>query len=139
MENKITHNSEEGKYNIHGFIKKVFQKDTFNKLIEYISWRKNIQNQEDTNVPILSPTSINLDLTTNCTYSCTHCIDFKVKERKAFLSFDCLKKLIDYWYARDLKSVIIIGGGEPLIHPDFEDIVAYLKSKHLQGWEFQNE
>jgi len=43
-----------------------------------------------------------------------------------------IKKLINTWAENGLKSVIIIGGGEPTLHPDFEEIVSFLKSKGLE-------
>jgi len=39
-----------------------------------------------------------------------------------------VNKLIEH----GLKSVIVIGGGEPTVHPQFAEIVSFLKSKNLQ-------
>jgi wyosine [tRNA(Phe)-imidazoG37] synthetase (radical SAM superfamily) len=43
-----------------------------------------------------------------------------------------IKKLIDTLHSRGLLPVILIGGGEPTLHPDFEAVVEYIKSKGIQ-------
>lgn len=121
------------KYKIHNFIRKMFQKDVFDKLVEYIDWRIKRNKRLNVNYPLMSPVSINLDLTTACTYLCDHCVDAIVTRNKpSSLKIDNIKKLISRWVNECLKSAIVIGGGEPLLHPDFEEVIAFLKSKKLE-------
>jgi MoaA/NifB/PqqE/SkfB family radical SAM enzyme len=119
---------------IHNFIHKVLQKSIFRKLTEYVEWRIKVQNGEkEYAVPCLAPASINLDLATACNFDCTHCIDAFIKSKgEKLIPFEKVKAVIDYWTARGLKSIIVIGGGEPTVHPDFEEAILYIKSKKLQ-------
>ena len=43
-----------------------------------------------------------------------------------------LKQSLSHLIERGLKSVILIGGGEPTIYPGFEDIVRHLKAADIQ-------
>jgi MoaA/NifB/PqqE/SkfB family radical SAM enzyme len=83
-------------------------------------------------LPIFSPISINLDLTSACNFSCPFCVDSKLINAGKSLTLEDVKKTIDTLHAHGLLSVILIGGGEPTLHKDFEKIVLYLKSKRLQ-------
>lgn len=82
--------------------------------------------------PIHSPISINLDLTSACNYSCPFCVDSRLINVGKTLALEDIKKLIDTLHSYGLLSVILIGGGEPTLHPDFEVVVEYIKSKGIQ-------
>jgi hypothetical protein len=86
----------------------------------------------DSRPPAVGPISVNLDLTMACDYRCSHCID--VDQLNAGLKFDFseLEQTLDVMVGNGLRSVILIGGGEPTLHPDFERIVALVKSLGLQ-------
>ncbi len=45
---------------------------------------------------------------------------------------DTVKSSLDALQSQGLLSVILLGGGEPTLHRDFEEIVRYIKSKKLQ-------
>ena len=121
-----------GIYQIHNFIRKMFQEGLYDKLIEYInSCIKSRQGKSFEPVQI-NPVSINLDLISACNFYCDHCIDLDIIKNGYLLKFGNIKKLIEPWVKDGLRSVIIIGGGEPTLHPDFEEIIAFLKSKGLE-------
>lgn len=120
------------KYKIHNFIRKMFQEAVFDKLIEYIDSRIKAKRGECVKYNHIGPISINLDLTTACNFYCDHCVDLEIINNGHSLKLENIKKFISHWFNGGLKSVIVIGGGEPLLHQDFEEIITFLKSKGLE-------
>jgi len=86
----------------------------------------------DQGLPIFSPISINLDLTSACNFSCPFCVDSKLINAGKSLTFEDVKNTIGTLHSHGLLSVILIGGGEPTLHKDFREMVHYIKSKGLQ-------
>lgn len=76
--------------------------------------------------------SINLDLTTACDHACGHCVDDEVINTGPKYSGDNVLHTIDTLADRGLCSVILIGGGEPTLHPKFGDIVRHIKARRLE-------
>ncbi|MFC1482214.1 radical SAM protein [Myxococcota bacterium] len=75
--------------------------------------------------------SINLDISTDCNQRCRHCIDRRVTNTGRRLSYDVVRELLSWLVPRGLRSVILIGGGEPTLHPQFGEIVNLLKEHRL--------
>jgi hypothetical protein len=82
-------------------------------------------------MPDIAPLSINLDLTTACNYACDHCIDWDILNSKAKHEDQQLRDSIERMAERGLKSVILIGGGEPTLYPGFVSFVEFLKKLGL--------
>ena len=82
--------------------------------------------------PELAPISINLDLTTACNYRCDHCIDWDILNTKHRHDDGELRESLRSLRERGLRSVILIGGGEPTLYPGFESFVRFAKSLSLQ-------
>jgi len=117
----------------HDFGSKLRQDATLRRLKDYIQWqRKCNADTPDRELPLFSPISINLDLTTACNFSCPFCVDSKLINAGKSLTLEEVQKTIDTLHSHGLLSVILIGGGEPTLHKDFEKIVRYIKSKNLQ-------
>ena len=117
----------------HDFSSKLRQDGTFQRLKDYIQWqRKCDANAPDRGLPVFSPISINLDLTSACNFSCPFCVDSRLINAGKSLTLEEVKKTIDTLHSHGLLSVILIGGGEPTLHKDFGEIVRYIKSKRLQ-------
>ena len=114
---------------IHTFSKKLLQKSIFPRLKDYLYWRTG---KKDLDIAKTAPVSINLDLTTACNFQCPHCVDMELLNTGKILEWDYVQKLIRGWTKKGLKSVILIGGGEPTIYPHFEDTVRLLKELSLQ-------
>jgi len=117
----------------HDFSSKLRQDATYQRLIDYIQWqRKSNADTPNRELPMVSPVSINLDLTSACNFSCPFCVDSKLINAGKSLTLEEVQKTIDTLHSQGLLSVILIGGGEPTLHKDFGEIVRYLKSKRLQ-------
>lgn len=110
------------KFSIHNFSEKLLQKSIFPYLKAYLEKRGDN----------LAPISINLDLVTACNFKCPHCIDGDIINTGKMLDFQYVKNLIGKWSKNGLKSVILIGGGEPTLYPYFEEAVKFLKALSLQ-------
>lgn len=117
----------------HDFSAKLRQKSVIEHLKRYILWerrRRETGLKED--LPLLGPVSINLDLTSACNFRCPHCVDSGIINTGEALDLDNIKKSVDTLQDKGLLSVILIGGGEPTVHPDFEEIVRYTRGAGLQ-------
>jgi MoaA/NifB/PqqE/SkfB family radical SAM enzyme len=117
----------------HDFSSKLRQDATLQRLKDYIQWQRRCGvDASDQGLPIFSPISINLDLTSACNFSCPFCVDSKLINAGKNLALEEIKKTINTLHSYGLLSVILIGGGEPTLHKDFGEIVRYIKSKRLQ-------
>tara|TARA_X000000950_G_scaffold285158_1_gene390258 strand:- start:45 stop:1298 length:1254 start_codon:yes stop_codon:yes gene_type:complete len=126
---------------IHNFAKKFLQPSQFDNLKNYVNYQKIIRenkNNKDevskiiSKIPFVSPISINLDLTTSCNYACDHCIDLDILNNGIKFDYENLQKSLDQLIKNGLKSVIIIGGGEPTVSPYFYGVVKQLKEHKMQ-------
>lgn len=107
---------------IHQFGKKLLQKSIFPYFREYLLWQS-----KKGRAPEFAPISINLDLTTACNFQCPHCIDMDIINTGKMLDLAYIKALLADWGKKGLKSVILIGGGEPTLYPYFGEVVRFLK------------
>jgi pyruvate-formate lyase-activating enzyme len=122
---------------IHDFTGKLRQPSLREHLSAYVRWRRDLRaarasGQPDPTPPAIAPISINLDLTTACNYRCDHCIDWDILNTKHRHDEETLRSSINTMVERGLRSVILIGGGEPTIYPGFTDFVRFLKDLDLQ-------
>ena len=125
------------KKNIDDFSRKLRQKSAIGFLRDYINWQRKFRSGEinindKSFLPEFGPLFINLDLTTACSYSCPFCVDSKIINTGKIFTYKQIKKIIDTLGSHGLKSVLLIGGGEPTLHPNFGVTVKYLKKKKLQ-------
>jgi wyosine [tRNA(Phe)-imidazoG37] synthetase (radical SAM superfamily) len=122
---------------IHDFTAKLRQPSLREHVAEYLRWRRELlraraEGRPDPEPPAQAPISINLDLTTACNYRCDHCIDWDILNTKHRHDEETLRSSICTMVERGLRSVILIGGGEPTIYPGFPDFVRFLKDLELQ-------
>ena len=127
---------------LHDFMGKLRQPEVIENLKEYVRWQ--VQWREGyasgclglekalEAAPVRAPISINLDMTTACNYRCDHCVDMDILNKNINYEHDLLKDSLTYLGERGLRSVIIIGGGEPTAYKGFEDIVRHLKAMDIQ-------
>jgi len=75
------------------------------------------------------PISVELSLTNRCNIDCVYCSDLDLRKREGMgsdLRTDTLFPLFADLKAGGTRGVVIEGGGEPVIHPEFETIVHHL-------------
>jgi len=124
-------------HSIHDFTAKLRQPSLQGHVERYVQWRRAVEQarrsgQQEPKPPALAPISINLDLTTACNYRCTHCIDWDILNTKHKHREAELRRSMAQMAETGMRSVILIGGGEPTLYPGFADFVAYLKQLSLQ-------
>ena len=125
-------------HQFHNFGAKLMQESLWPHVVDYVHWQAAVRKAKETGQPVpdspnLSPISINLDLTTACNYRCDHCIDWDILNSGVKHDDKALRDSLAEMAQRGLKSVILIGGGEPTVHPRFADMVRYLKQDlHMQ-------
>ena len=125
---------------IHDFATKLTQPGARDALEHYVRWqveqRSNVKasdlGAEGAMVPDFAPISINLDLTTACNFACDHCVDLDILNTGIRYDHDRLMSSLELMAKRGLRSVIVIGGGEPTLYPKFAEVIRFLKELGLQ-------
>ena len=125
---------------IHDFGGKLCQPSLMQRLKDYVLWqvalRKGVAAGEQASDyfdrgPDAAPISINLDLTTACNFACDHCVDFDILNKGIRYDHEALLASLDLMCQKGLRSVILIGGGEPTVHPTFGEVVRFLKDRDV--------
>jgi wyosine [tRNA(Phe)-imidazoG37] synthetase (radical SAM superfamily) len=125
---------------IHDFATKLTLPGSREALEHYVRWQVALRTGKNTDateldptkVPDFAPISINLDLTTACNFECDHCVDLDILNTGIRFDHDQLLSSLELMTERGMKSVIVIGGGEPTLYPKFEEIIRFMKNLGLQ-------
>jgi pyruvate-formate lyase-activating enzyme len=123
---------------VHDFARKLRQDGARARLLDYVGWRREVGRAAAEGrspppaPPTLVPVSLNLDLTTACNYLCDHCIDFDTLNSGVSHRDEALRASLRTLAGGGLRSVILIGGGEPTLYPGFAPMVAHLKDLGLE-------
>ncbi|MEZ5989564.1 MAG: radical SAM protein [Planctomycetota bacterium] len=121
----------------HDFTAKLRQPALLPGVLDYVAWQRASRAAAKAGRPApafpdMAPLSINLDLTTACNYACDHCIDWDILNSPIKYDHQELLASLGHMADRGLRSVILIGGGEPTIYPGFVEVVRFLKQRGLQ-------
>lgn len=126
---------------IHDFAAKLTQPSTIHILKDYVRWsaawrKERAQGRTLDDLlrqpPDYAPISINLDLTTSCNYACDHCVDMDILNTGIRYDDEKLKDSLREMAGRGMRSVIVIGGGEPTVHPTFPQMIRHMKGLGLK-------
>jgi len=124
---------------IHDFAAKLRHEEILPRLKAYVEWQAFLrgtflpgEGQEPPAVPDYAPVSINLDLTTACNFACDHCVDAGILNTGIRYTHERLLDSLTVMAGKGLRSVIIIGGGEPTLYPRFGETVRHMKRLGLQ-------
>ncbi len=127
---------------IHDFASKLVQPNILPRVKEYVRWHARLRGAEASGdeaalrdlstVPEFAPVSINLDLTTACNYACDHCVDMDILNQPIKFDHSTLLDSIELMSRKGLRSVIVIGGGEPTVYPKFGEVIRFMKDLGLQ-------
>ncbi|RKY19571.1 MAG: hypothetical protein DRQ55_10290 [Planctomycetota bacterium] len=125
-------------HSIHDFSGKLRQPSLLASVQTYVNWQRELRAARKAGRPDpappaeQAPLSINLDLTTACNYRCDHCIDWDILNSKHKHDEEELLASLTEMAQRGMRSVIMIGGGEPTVHPRFVDVTTRLKQLDQQ-------
>ena len=122
----------DGAHDFHDFRSKLVQTSLLPQVVDYVRWQVGVRQAQAAGTeppvpPDAAPVSINLDLTTACNYQCDHCIDWDILNTGVKHKEDELRDSLAQLASRGMRSVILIGGGEPTVFPRFVEMVRYLK------------
>lgn len=122
---------------VHDFTRKLRQPALFHRVVDYVAWQRALRaaraaGAAEPAMPDWSPLSVNLDLTTACNYACDHCIDFEILNSGISYEEQSLRTSLAAMAERGLRSVILIGGGEPTVYPGFVAFTRFLKDLGLE-------
>lgn len=82
------------------------------------------------NIVSRKPITADIFLNSSCNNKCPYCTYARYKKRSSsYMTFKSFKNNINILLANGVKGVILTGGGEPTINPDFDKITQYLE-KH---------
>jgi radical SAM protein with 4Fe4S-binding SPASM domain len=82
--------------------------------------------------------SIRIELNTTCNLQCRYCFSNCSEREPQEVSFDNVRKVITEAVRLKAESVIITGGGEPLLHSRFTDIISLIFDNGLKPVVFSN-
>lgn len=129
---KTTEKQKVALSSIHDFAAKLRQPESLPRVREYVQWLASGENRNPEAMPDFAPISINLDLTTACNYACDHCVDKEILNLNIRYDHQRLLDSLKLMTGKGLKSVIVIGGGEPTTYPKFEETIQFMKELGLQ-------
>ncbi|MDD5614450.1 MAG: radical SAM protein, partial [Candidatus Omnitrophica bacterium] len=83
------------------------------------------------------PKTVVIDITNKCNLNCIGCwlyspyAEKNTEELNRHLEIDKIKDLVDDLHKNGVEEIQISGGGEPLMHPNFIEIIKYIKAKNI--------
>ncbi len=82
--------------------------------------------------------AIRIETNTSCNLQCQYCYAQSGTGQTKEIDFDTLINIIDQAKDLGVHSIVVIGGGEPTLHPRFKDIIAYIDSLGIIPMIFSN-
>jgi radical SAM protein with 4Fe4S-binding SPASM domain len=87
---------------------------------------------EQFSLPFLSaPTSVDLFITNRCNLNCVHCFSSRENQALRELSIEEVRSVLDQLEKLGVLE-LRISGGEPLLHPQIDEILMTLKDRRLR-------
>ena len=77
------------------------------------------------------PPSLQIEPTNNCNLRCLSCPRDQMKREKGFMPFDLFTKIIDDAAGCRVKRIHFYLHGEPLLHPQIVEMIAYIKKTKM--------
>ncbi|MBI5739871.1 MAG: radical SAM protein [Nitrospirae bacterium] len=101
----------------------------FNKL-KVISHSEKIRQLLSGKIP--SPVRVVLEPTNLCNHNCVFCFYSNFRDdNKVYLSREKLFELAEDFKKMGVKSVSLVGGGEPMIHPAIYDLIRWFRENNI--------
>ncbi|HEY3363415.1 MAG TPA: radical SAM protein [Methanosarcina sp.] len=82
--------------------------------------------------------AIRLETNKSCNLRCRYCYAQSGEDSAKIADFSNLKHIILEAKELGIRSVVVIGGGEPTLHPNFRDLIAYIDSLGIVPVIFSN-
>ncbi len=113
----------------------------FDKAKEGYRMSKVLAGIKDGRKAFTGPYNIQIDLTNNCNNDCIGCWcrspllgdqRMDMETQKKYIPLSKVIKLIDELVDMGGREIFLAGGGEPLMHPNFMEVLRYIKKKKLK-------
>ena len=75
-----------------------------------------------------NPTMINIEPTTRCNFNCWYCVGRHMRQDD--IRIEDFGKMLDHF--PDVKTIALVGEGEPLMHKDFFDMAQMAKDRNIK-------
>lgn len=82
--------------------------------------------------------AIRLETNNSCNLRCRYCYAQSGENSVKVADFNLLKRVISEAKELGIKSVVVIGGGEPTLYPNFRELIAYIDSLGIISMVFSN-
>lgn len=82
--------------------------------------------------------AIRLETNKSCNLRCRYCYAQSGEDSAKVADLSNLKRIISEAKELGIRSVVVIGGGEPTLHPNFRDLIAYIDSLGVVPVVFSN-
>jgi radical SAM protein with 4Fe4S-binding SPASM domain len=82
--------------------------------------------------------AIRLETNKSCNLRCRYCYAQSGEDLTKAADFEVLKRIILEAKELGIKSVVVIGGGEPTIYPNFKELISYINSLGIIPVVFSN-
>ncbi len=82
--------------------------------------------------------AIRLETNTSCNLRCRYCYAQSGEDSVKIADFNTLKRIISEAKELGIRSVVVIGGGEPTLYPNFRELIAYIDSLGIVPMLFSN-
>jgi len=82
--------------------------------------------------------AIRLETNKSCNLRCRYCYAQSGEDSVKVADFDVLKRIVSEAKELGIRSVVVIGGGEPTLYPNLKELVAYIDSLGIIPMIFSN-
>ena len=82
--------------------------------------------------------AIRLETNKSCNLRCRYCYAQSGEDSAKIADLNVLKRIVSEAKELGIRSVVVIGGGEPTLHPNFRDLIAYIDSLGIIPMLFSN-
>lgn len=78
----------------------------------------------------VAPITVEIDPSNLCNHRCNWCVSAD-SHTGELLALDRFRSLIDELRSMDVRSIVLKGGGEPTVHPQFDDMLRHIAAAAL--------
>lgn len=78
----------------------------------------------------MAPITADVFLTNFCNNKCTYC-RYNESRNNSYMKFDDFKRYTERLLGLGVRAIILTGGGEPTVSPDFDKITRYLEENNI--------
>ncbi|MEM2077418.1 MAG: radical SAM protein, partial [Sulfolobales archaeon] len=79
------------------------------------------------------PREVVMEISTLCEFKCVHCFRWSARNfTETYMDMSKFSKILENLVQSGVEKVTLTGWGEPTTHPNFEQLLKYLRSRGLR-------